>query len=166
MGLDFADAEEATQEVLLQLLRVLSQWSAVGPKATFRGWLYRVARNVIIKYKRQLGGISWANGGEIPSDVVDQTTFAERQSEKFDRQFRQQIFVTITTRIQPLFSDRNWQAFWRTYVEAHDITTTASALNMRIGEVYVARSRILKRFREEAEKFSEGVVADRNCFGE
>lgn len=156
MGLSFADADEATQEVLVQLLRVVSQWSAERPNATFRGWLYRVARHVIIKYRRTQEQYRATDVNEWGQEQMEQTVSSANPGQEFDREFRQQTFLAIAGRIRPLFSESNWQAFWKTYVESEDIAVVARVLQLRVSDVYVARSRILRRFREEAEKFLEG----------
>ena len=44
-----------------------------------------------------------------------------------------------------------WAAFWRTSVLGHPIDETARELQLSIGSVYAARSRILARLRCEIE---------------
>ena len=50
LGLQRADAVDATQEVLMHLTKVVDRWEPRDSKGSFRGWLYRVARNVMIRW--------------------------------------------------------------------------------------------------------------------
>jgi RNA polymerase sigma-70 factor (ECF subfamily) len=45
-----------------------------------------------------------------------------------------------------------WQAFWRTAVEGHSPREAGEALGMSAGAVYVARSRVLARLKEEVQR--------------
>jgi RNA polymerase sigma-70 factor (ECF subfamily) len=47
------------------------------------------------------------------------------------------------------FEPRTWQAFWLTAVEARSPGDVAAELGMTAGAVRVAKSRVLKRLREE-----------------
>jgi DNA-directed RNA polymerase specialized sigma24 family protein len=60
------------------------------------------------------------------------------------------------------FEPRTWAAFWGVAAEGRSAKDVAKELGMRDGAVYTAKSRVLKRLREEAEAlgfyFSEGNV--------
>jgi RNA polymerase sigma-70 factor (ECF subfamily) len=47
------------------------------------------------------------------------------------------------------FSERTWQAFWRTAVEGRAAKDVGAELAMSPGAVRVAKSRVLHRLREE-----------------
>lgn len=149
MGLSRMDAEEATQEVLIQLTQVVEQWSSDPPGATFRGWLYRVSRHVIIRFIQQKGRLERFTPQSVRSELDHQPAPASLESAYFDLQFRQQVFSYVAHKIRDTFAEKNWRAFWRSYVEYQSIPDTAAELGMRVCDVYVARSRILKRFQSE-----------------
>ena len=149
MGLSRIDAEEATQEVLIQLTQVVDQWSSDSPGATFRGWLYRVSRHVIIRFIQKRGRLERFTPQSVRHELDHRPAPASSESAYFDLQFRQQVFSHVANKIRNTFSEKNWRAFWRTYVEYQSIPETAAELGMRVCDVYVARSRILKRFQTE-----------------
>jgi len=51
--------------------------------------------------------------------------------------------------LQAEFEPRTWQAFWKIVVEEKAPADVAAELGMSKGAVYVAKSRVLKRLREE-----------------
>jgi RNA polymerase sigma-70 factor (ECF subfamily) len=51
--------------------------------------------------------------------------------------------------IQTEFEDRTWKAFWQVAVEGRPPAEVAAELGMTVGAVYIAKSRVLKRLRQE-----------------
>ena len=151
-NLNESDTHEAAQEVFLQLIQTVDRWSPTVPEATFRGWLYRVARHVLIQFARQEGRIRQRQHF-LTDYQLDQLADDDDQAAiVHDREFRQLVFEHLTDKIRNSFQTSTWLSFWRTYVENHSIADTANELGIRITDVYVGRSRVLKKFRAEAEK--------------
>ena len=59
--------------------------------------------------------------------------------------------LTALTLIQNEFERRAWQACLWTAVEGRNPAEVATELGMSVGAVYMARSRVLRRIREELE---------------
>lgn len=57
--------------------------------------------------------------------------------------------------IRAEFEDRTWQAFWRVTVEDRQSGLVAEALEMTPGAVRQAKSRVLRRLREELSRLLE-----------
>ena len=53
-GLQEADARDVSQEVLAAVSHKVEQWQADPAKGKFRGWLFRVARNIAVDKVVQL----------------------------------------------------------------------------------------------------------------
>ena len=64
--------------------------------------------------------------------------------------------------IRPEFENRTWQAFWRATVEGQRSGVVAEALEMTAGAVRQAKSRVLRRLREELDQLldAEGCSLD------
>lgn len=56
-----------------------------------------------------------------------------------------QLLLTVQAEFEP----RTWQAFWEVVVQARQSADVANDLQMSIGAVYMAKSRVLKRLRQE-----------------
>ena len=57
------------------------------------------------------------------------------------------------------FEDVTWNAFWRTVVEGHLPIDVARDLGISMNSVYLARSRILRRFRDEFQELIDSESA-------
>ncbi len=58
-------------------------------------------------------------------------------------------------RIQPYFEPLTWRAFERVWVEHRSAAEAAQELSLRIEQVYLAKSRVLKRLSEEVHEIVE-----------
>src|SRR5882672_1880358 len=62
-GLQDADAREVMQELLMAVSRSIDRWDPAKEKGSFRGWLRRVARNLVINWLKQRERRVMATGG-------------------------------------------------------------------------------------------------------
>jgi RNA polymerase sigma-70 factor (ECF subfamily) len=58
-------------------------------------------------------------------------------------------------RVQGEVQPATWKAFWQTAVEGRNAREVGAALGMTAGAVYVARSRVLARLKEEVQRLQE-----------
>ena len=56
------------------------------------------------------------------------------------------------SQVRGSFQQSTWQAFWQTAVEGKSPKQVASSLGMSPGAVYIARSRVLARLREQIDQ--------------
>ena len=154
-GLQHADAAEVTQEALTRVAKAVEDWDPDHSKGTFRGWLYRITRNITIDFLRKAGRqpINLNALSSLPINEFPDPS--EEKSAEFRVEYQKQVFSWAAKRIQGEFKASTWQAFWRTAVEGDSVSQTATELNMSAGAIYVARSRVMKRLGEEVRKRSD-----------
>jgi RNA polymerase sigma-70 factor (ECF subfamily) len=64
----------------------------------------------------------------------------------------------VAREVRDEFQPKTWRAFWDTAVENHTIQRTASTLDMSVGAVYIARSRVMARLRTRIQEITyEGI---------
>jgi RNA polymerase sigma-70 factor (ECF subfamily) len=150
-GLQHADAADLTQHVLLAVARSIARWDADPAKGRFRGWLYRVARNLALDALRQRSRTTLATGDSAVARLLNQQPENDG-STAFDLEYRRQAFLAAAERIRGEFQAATWQAFWRTAVEGQPIVDASKRLGLSVGAVYAARSRVLARLREAVQE--------------
>ncbi|MDP6444433.1 MAG: sigma-70 family RNA polymerase sigma factor [Pirellulaceae bacterium] len=152
-GLQDADAWDLAQNVLVAVSNAIDRWRSNGEPGSFRGWLYRITRNLMINYlkqqDRQPRSVSDIQLAELLEEAaVDTDAQGAELDREFDREYERQLFRWAAEDIRGEFRESTWLAFWRTCVEEQDIRTTAAELKLSVGSVYVARSRVMARFKQ------------------
>lgn len=155
-GLQDADAGDLTQEVLRSVMASIGNLDYDPHRGTFRAWLRTVTRNKMNtffeKQTRQPRG-SGDTGVQqflnaVPAD--DEGAAAD-----WDREHALRLFQWTAERIRGEFRESTWQAFWQTSVAGGDIREVAETLQISVGAVYISRSRVLGRLKEEIQRISE-----------
>jgi RNA polymerase sigma-70 factor (ECF subfamily) len=146
-GLQDADAADLTQDVL-QAVSGASKRLVYDPKrGTFRAWLYTVARN---KVRNFLLARRRRHEAGDPRLLDDQP--AKEEAEQWEREYEQRLFDWAVEQLRDSFQESTWRAFWLTSVSGRSASDTASELGMSVGAVYIAKSRVLARLRDEIKK--------------
>jgi DNA-directed RNA polymerase specialized sigma24 family protein len=82
-----------------------------------------------------------------------------------DTAWREELYRRILevalARTRPHFEERTWRAFTGVWREGRPAAEVAQELGQTIDEVYVAKSRVLKRLRQEVSELAE----DTDLFG-
>ena len=76
-------------------------------------------------------------------------------AESWDEEYERNLAALAMQRVQGEVQPATWQAFWKTAVEGPSPRETGEALGMSPGAVYVARSRVLARLKEEVQWLQE-----------
>jgi len=150
-GLQHADATDVTQDVMARVSKAINQFDGQQNGATFRGWLYRVTRNLVIDFFRQKSNRNLAGIETGLLELIAQEP-SHAESAEFRIEFQRQIFSIVANQVRGEVQSNTWQAFWRTEIEKVSAEKVALDLNMNTGAVYVARSRVIARLRKAAEK--------------
>jgi RNA polymerase sigma-70 factor (ECF subfamily) len=138
------DAADLVQEVLTVLVRKLPEFQ-YDPERRFRGWLWRVTVNKSRDHRRRLAGVPApaADGAleEIP-DSHDDPLGVEAE-------YRQYLVGRALRLMQADFQPSTWKACWEHVVSGRSAADVAGELGLSVAAVYVAKSRVLQRLRQE-----------------
>jgi RNA polymerase sigma factor (sigma-70 family) len=153
-GLQEADAQDLVQEVFRAVARAIERYDPDPDRGSFRGWLSRIARNLIINLltarRRQPQGTGDTDVLRLLEERPDPTG---EDSAFFETEYRHRLIDWAAERIRGEFSQAAWQAFWQTGVEGRSAKEVAGALGMTLGTVYQYKSRVVVRLRREIEQF-------------
>ena len=152
-GLQHADAEELTQEAFVAVAAAIERWDPDPSRGSFRGWLFRIARNMTINFLSRTRPENVGTGGTGFRYFLEQQPAASAEEVTlFGREYRREAFRWAAGEIREEFQESTWRAFWATAVEGREIKETAGALEMSLGAVYAARSRIMARLKRKLQQ--------------
>ncbi len=152
-GFQHADAEELTQEALVAVASAIERWDPDPNRGTFRGWLFRIARNMMINFLNRGRPEDRGTGGTGFQCLLEQhPAAAAEETTLFGEEYRREAFRWAAGEIRDDFRESTWNAFWWTAVEGRKISETADALGISVGAVYAARSRVMVRLKRKAKQ--------------
>jgi RNA polymerase sigma factor (sigma-70 family) len=147
-GLQDCDAQDVCQQVLAAVIRDIERWKPDGAAASFRRWLFQITRNRVTSFlgRPRLGTIA-LGGTDAQEMMAAQPDLHERLSDDIEQDYHQHLLLCAIGQVRSEFRDTTWQAFWQTCVDGRPVAEVAKELGMSMGNVYVARSRIMARLR-------------------
>ena len=156
-GVPEADAADVSQEVLAAVARHLADFRRERPGDSFRGWLWTITRNKVRDHWRRHVDQVKASGGTTAQEVMNQVPEdGLPESEAGADGQASDLYRRALELIRSEFEERTWKAFLMVTMEGRLPADVAAALGMTPGAVYIAKSRVLKRLREEFGDLIEG----------
>jgi RNA polymerase sigma-70 factor (ECF subfamily) len=147
-GLQDADAADLAQDALGNVLRAAPEFVYDPARGSFRGWLYTIARNAIRKAAGRANGRAITGNSDV-RQVLDAVPDPGPDRDEWEREYRLNLFHWAARRVRPEFRAATWEAFWRTAVGGEEVAAVARDLGLTAGGVYIARSRVTTRIRQE-----------------
>jgi len=155
-GLQDADAQEVTQQVLVAVAGAVDRWQVDPAKGSFRGWLATIARNLLTNYLvRQRRHARGTGGTDFQRLLAEHAAPAGPESALVALEYRRSLFRWAAERVRGQVQRATWEAFWQTAVAGRPVADVAAELGSSPGAVYVARSRVIRRLRQEVEAFEK-----------
>lgn len=153
-GLQDADAADLVQDVLRSVARNAHRINYDPKRGTFRGWLYTVTRNKVYNFLSANRNRPKAGGGDNGSqERLDQLSGKPDEAEaEWELEYQRRLSAKAMERVKHEFQPNTWQAFWGTAVDGRSAADVGKELRMTSGAVYVAKSRVLARLRDEVQQ--------------
>jgi RNA polymerase sigma-70 factor (ECF subfamily) len=153
-GLQPDDAADVRQEVFQSVAKAIAGFRRENASDSFRGWLWRITQNKLRDYFRKQRRLPQAAGGTtfqqqlqaiaLPTDAGEETIPPGPPPEETGGVFHRALEL-----VRGEFAERTWRAFWRVVIDGQQVADVAAELDMSPGAIYVAKSRVLRRLREE-----------------
>jgi RNA polymerase sigma factor (sigma-70 family) len=143
-----ADAADLVQEVLTVLVRELPEFRHDMRRGAFRRWL----RNILLNRLR----VFWRNRrragetGDADTVLAQLEDPSERLERLWDQEHDRYVLVRLTELLRKEFEPVTWDAFRLTALEGQPYPNVAAVLGLSVNAVRIAKSRVLKRMRQEA----------------
>jgi RNA polymerase sigma-70 factor (ECF subfamily) len=149
-GVADSDADDLVQEILLVVFREVAgfEWRGQG---AFRAWLRTILAHRVRDYFR---GQKYRPTATGDSDFLRQLDELESPDSAlgrlWDREHDEHVAAALMQRVQGDFAPVTWQAFRRHALEGEPAVQVAEALGLSLNSVLLAKSRVLKRLRQES----------------
>lgn len=151
-GFQDADAHDLVQEVMSRVARSVSGWDPNAEQGTFRGWISRIARNLVIDFLRHKKHLPQTGDHSEIIRMVESRVEETPESNYFDLEHEKQLFGYAADQIRDQFQPTTWQAFWRTAVQQESIQEVGCDLGLTRGAVYIARCRVMAKLKETVQQ--------------
>ena len=148
-GLGADDADDLSQEVLLQFVRALREGRYERRRAGLRAWLLTAARSRAIDYLRR------RRPDPVRDTALAQLPGEDQLAELWEAEARRRILAEALELLRRSGMDPSTVlAFERYALEEREAGEVARALGMRVGAVYVAKHRCLTRLRQHVHELT------------
>jgi RNA polymerase sigma-70 factor (ECF subfamily) len=149
-GVRLEDAADLVQEVFSSVARHVGEFRREGPGDSFGAWLGTITRNKVRDYYRRCQGRPAARGGTDAQQqflqIPEPPDFSQPSHQAGSDGLLSRRALEL---VRAEFENRTWEAFWRTAVDGQAPADVAEDLGMSLHAVYKAKSRVLRRLRQE-----------------
>lgn len=143
-----ADVEDLIQEVMLFVSSHLQDFEHNTRTGAFRKWLRSVTVNIARNYLRKHGREEVGKGDF--QELLDQLEDASsRVSIAFEQDYQRALLRQLLERVKSGFSAETISMFRQYVLEDASVAETAEAHGVSKAAVYVAKSKVMSRLREE-----------------
>ena len=149
-GMQHADANDLAQEVLSRVAKNIAKFQYDRPGATFRGWLYRITRNLTVDFFRRRAKDPLKHA-IVPEDFQELCDPPMEETREFDLEFQKRMFLVVARAVESTVQQQTWAAFWMVEIQQRTPDEVALELGMTRGAVYVAKSRVIAKLRKEVQ---------------
>ena len=153
-NLQEADAEDVTQEVLLQLARSMRKFE-YDPSRSFRAWLKTLTHRAWCDFLEKRRRVQQGSGDSKVFARLEETEarddLEKRLAEEYDRELLDTAIFEVRRRVAP----NTWEAFRLLAFEGLSGAEVAERLKMNVGNVYVSRSGVQKMLKEQLKLLEE-----------
>jgi RNA polymerase sigma-70 factor (ECF subfamily) len=144
MGLSGNDAADLVQDVFVTLVQKLPEF-VYDPSKKFRAWLRTITENRWRDLQRRKAVGPHVGG----PDGLEEAAVPDGAAALWEGEYREHLLARAIQVMQSDFQPATWKACWALIVEGKSGADVAAELGMSLDAVYAARSRVLRRLRQE-----------------
>jgi len=140
-----ADEDDLAQQVLTVVVEKLPTFEHNGRPGAFRAWLRGICVNRLRMFWR-----TRPDPGPDPEAALRQLEDPNSDlSRRWDREHDEHVARKLLDAIEHDFQPATWQAFSRVVLDGAEPEAVAAELGLGLSSVYAAKSRVLRRLRDE-----------------
>ncbi|MCA8986682.1 MAG: sigma-70 family RNA polymerase sigma factor [Planctomycetaceae bacterium] len=156
-----SDADDLLQDVLIAVSKDVARFEHSGRTGAFRSWLRSILVNRLRNFWRSRGRRPVAPGSSSFDQKLSQLDDpASALTLLWNQEHDQHVLRELLEIVKSNFTEETWNAFTKVALEGQRADVVASELNISLNSVFIAKSRVLSRLRQEA----EGIVESSSSF--
>ncbi|MBL8810969.1 MAG: sigma-70 family RNA polymerase sigma factor [Planctomycetaceae bacterium] len=150
-GLDAHTSADCLQDVLTAVAVGMDSFEPTGSSGAFRAWLWTITRRKVIDCLRRSKRAPTALGGSTAAAMFKemQDVFTVPEDEPSDEFHVRDLIDRALLQVRSEFEEATWKAFWRSVVDGLPTDLVAAELATSPAAIRQARSRILRRLRQQ-----------------
>ena len=159
-GLSEADAQDIVQETILKVHNSLDRFEYNRKRGTFKGWLRTVTSSRLNDFfKKQQRRPALNQPLEEAADELQNLEDPEGPEIEriWDEEWNRNLIQAALSRTKKLSSPKQFQIFKCHYIDEWTVRETCRTLGVNAAQVYMAKQRVGKIFREAVETLQEQV---------
>jgi RNA polymerase sigma-70 factor, ECF subfamily len=150
LGVSQADAADVVQDVFAAVTADIGRFRRDRPGDSFGAWLRTITRHRVCDHFRRRQGQPAADGGTSAYERLLNLAEAQGESSLAPAVENKAWFSRrMLELVRAEFENRTWEAFWRIVVDGQSPAEVAAAMGLSLPAVYKAKSRVLRRLRQE-----------------
>ncbi|HKB39843.1 MAG TPA: sigma-70 family RNA polymerase sigma factor [Gemmataceae bacterium] len=150
-GVPARDLEDLSQEVLLSVVKHLPGFQHSGHRGAFRSWLRTTVCSRTADYWRAMDVATPTGGSGAVAALQQIADPASELNRQWDEEHDRYVLQCLLDLVEEEFESTTLQAFRRLALDGVSGAEAAQELGLSVAAVYVAKSRVLARIRQEAE---------------
>ena len=151
-GLQDADAADVMQDVLRSVSGAIGRLDYDRQQGTFRGWLFTVTRNKVFNFLSARRIRPQSSGDTTTNRLLAAQPTANDGADEWEVEYQRRLAAIAMERIKNEFQPNTWRAFQLVAVDGLPVAEVARQVAMSAGAIYVAKSRVLARLKDEVEQ--------------
>ncbi len=150
-GLQDADAADLMQDVMRSVSGAIGRLEYDRNQGTFRGWLFTITRNKVFNFLSARRIRPQGSGDTTTNQLLNSHPDTADDSDTWELEYQRRLASIAMDRIKGEFQENTWRAFQLTAVEGIAAAEVAKQVGISPGAIYVAKSRVLARLKQEVE---------------
>ena len=163
-GLTPTEAEEVVQETVISVAQKMPEFKASAAAGSFKGWLLLITRRRIADqfrarrpdFRRAHQEAGSTERTALVESLPDPAGFDLEAT--WDEEWRKNLLASALQKVKRQVSLKQWQIYELYAVQQWPVRKVASALNVNLGQIYLAKHRVSRLLRHELRKLDGNLI--------
>lgn len=153
-----SDIDDVVQDVLAVLVKKLRDFRREPRAGAFRRWLKSITINCLREFWKSRRTRPFPSEPSNLINILEQLEDpCSGLSRIWDEEYEQFVTRKLLVQIRPAFTESTWRAFQGFAIEGRSAEEIAQELDITVNAVFIAKSRVLTRLRQEGKGLLDGT---------